>query len=68
MLYRLTHAFSLIAKNYPSEILQGRLYLGDQFHAADKYILKHLRVTHILNVSNLIPNHFENSSNQLHFI
>ncbi len=53
-----------IAKNYPSEILQGRLYLGDQFHAADKQILNHLRVTHILNVSTLIPNHFENSSNR----
>lgn len=53
-----------IARNYPSEILQGRLYLGDQFHAADKQILHHLRVTHILNVSTLIPNYFENSSNK----
>jgi hypothetical protein len=50
-----------IAKNYPSEILEGRMYLGDQYHAADKLILNHLRVTHILNVSNLIPNHFEAS-------
>lgn len=50
-----------IAKNYPSEILQGRLYLGDQFHAADKCILKHLGVTHIINVTHLIPNHFEYS-------
>jgi hypothetical protein len=54
--------FSYIAKNYPSEILEGRLYLGDQFHAADVQILNHLRVTHILNVTNLIPNHFESSS------
>jgi len=37
------------------------MYLGDQYHAADKLILSHLRVTHILNVSNLIPNHFEAS-------
>jgi hypothetical protein len=51
----------LIAKNYPSEILQGRLYLGDQFHAQDKSILKHLRVTHIVNVTDKLPNHFEHS-------
>lgn len=50
-----------IAKTYPSEILEGRLFLGDQHHAADKLILSHLRVTHILNVTGLIPNHFEDS-------
>jgi len=54
---------SLIAKSYPSEILEGRLYLGDQFHTADKQIMKHLRITHILNVSDMIPCHFEDSSN-----
>eukprot|EP00347_Sterkiella_histriomuscorum_P011202 403373359 len=51
----------LVAKNYPSEILEGRLYLGDQFHTADKQIMKHLRITHILNVSDMIPCYFENS-------
>ena len=54
--------FSLIAKNYPSEILDGRLYLGDQFHTADKQIMNHLRITHILNISDMIPNYFEESS------
>ncbi|CDW90752.1 dual specificity catalytic domain containing protein [Stylonychia lemnae] len=51
----------LIAKNYPSEILEGRMYLGDQFHTADKQIMRHLRITHILNVSDMIPCYFENS-------
>lgn len=51
----------MIAKNYPSEILEGRLYLGDQFHTMDKQIMKHLRITHILNVTDKIPCYFENS-------
>ncbi len=58
-------AYRLIAKNYPSEILEGRLYLGDQFHTQDKQIMKHLKITHILNVSDMIPNYFEDSSNIL---
>jgi len=59
---------SLIAKNYPSEILEGRLYLGDQFHTADKQIMKHLRVTHIINISDKIPCYFEDSSKFLAFL
>ena len=29
------HPPPVIAKTYPSEILTGRMYLGDQFHAQD---------------------------------
>ena len=49
----------MIATTYPSEILEGRLFLGDYIHAQDKTILKNLRITHILNVSHNIPNYFE---------
>lgn len=31
--YLIIFKYRFIAKNYPSEILEGRLYLGDQFHA-----------------------------------
>ena len=31
--------FSFVASNFPSEILEGRLYLGDAHHANDKTIL-----------------------------
>eukprot|EP00350_Pseudokeronopsis_sp_OXSARD2_P001892 CAMPEP_0170547316 /NCGR_PEP_ID=MMETSP0211-20121228/5694_1 /TAXON_ID=311385 /ORGANISM="Pseudokeronopsis sp., Strain OXSARD2" /LENGTH=149 /DNA_ID=CAMNT_0010852279 /DNA_START=409 /DNA_END=858 /DNA_ORIENTATION=+ len=50
-----------LAKTYPNEILESRLYLGDQFHAQDRQIMKDLKITHILNVSDMIPNHFAES-------
>lgn len=47
------------APNYPSEILDRRLYLGDRFHAHDKTVLHNLGITHILNVTNNVENMFE---------
>lgn len=38
------------------------MYLGDHIHAQDKTILQNLKITHILNVSNNIPNYFEDDS------
>jgi len=46
---------------YPSEIIDRRLYLGDATHAGNKTVLFNLGITHILNVSNNIPNTFEES-------
>jgi len=51
----------LLGKTYPSEILTGRMYLGDQFHAQDYDVLKQLGVTHVLNATDMLPNFFENS-------
>jgi rhodanese-related sulfurtransferase len=48
-------------KGYPSEIIDRRLYLGDGTHAANKTIMHNLGITHILNISNNIPNTFQNS-------
>lgn len=48
-------------KNYPSEILQNCLYLGDAHHSRDKEVIKTLGITHILNVTEEITNSFENS-------
>lgn len=47
------------AKEYPSEIIDRRLYLGDKNHAQSKAVLHNLGITHILNVSHNIPNKFE---------
>jgi hypothetical protein len=63
LIYEDNHIFSFVASNYPSEILEGRLYLGDANHAQDKTILQNLKVTHILNVSNNIPCYFEDDRN-----
>jgi len=51
----------IIAKNYPSEILTSRMYLGDQFHAQDYDVMTQLGVTHILNCTDMLPNFFEDS-------
>ena len=48
-------------KGYPSEILDRRLYLGDQTHAQNETILHNLGITHVLNVTDWIPNKFEDS-------
>jgi hypothetical protein len=66
---KLKHYFySFIANNYPSEILEGRLYLGDANHASDKTILQNLKITHILNVTNNIPCFFEDDRKILSFL
>lgn len=49
------------SNGYPSEILDRRLYLGDATHAKNSIVLLNLGITHILNVSNNIPNTFEES-------
>ena len=46
-------------KSYPNEVLQGKLYLGDQFDANDLVVMKNLKITHVVNVTSEIPNHFE---------
>jgi hypothetical protein len=49
------------SNGYPSEIIDRRLYLGDSSHAKNETIMHNLGITHILNVSNNIPNTFEHS-------
>ena len=46
---------------YPSEIMDRRLYLGDKTHCENETIIHNLGITHILNVSDCIPNTFEES-------
>jgi predicted protein tyrosine phosphatase len=46
---------------YPSEIMDRRLYLGDKTHCQNETIIHNLGITHILNISDCIPNKFEDS-------
>lgn len=45
---------------YPSEIIDNEIYLGNAIHSGNKKILKDLKITHIINVSRLMTNTFEN--------
>jgi len=44
--------------SYPSEIIAKRFYLGNQWHAQDELLIRNLKITHILNVSDVLPNKF----------
>lgn len=46
---------------YPSEIIKQRLYLGNAIHSGNIKILLDLGISHIVNVSRLMGNVFENS-------
>lgn len=48
--------------DFPSEILEGLLYLGSAKSACSEEVMKHLGITHVLNVSDDIPNYFETNS------
>lgn len=37
--------------NYPNEILEGFLFLGNMWHAQSKQVVQHLGITHIVNAS-----------------
>lgn len=44
---------------YPCSILKGRLYLGDANHATSKYVVRNMRITHIANITDVVPRAFE---------
>jgi rhodanese-related sulfurtransferase len=46
---------------YPSEVLDGKLYVGNQYHATTFEILHNLGITHIVNVTLHVDNRFENT-------
>jgi protein-tyrosine phosphatase len=50
---------------YPSEVLENCLYLSNAKVAKNEWILQTLGFTHILNVSDWIPNYFENDGHIL---
>lgn len=43
---------------YPSTIINGKLYVGDQSHVSDLEKLRLLKITHIINVTQHIPNYY----------
>lgn len=45
--------------NYPNEILEGFLFLGNMWHAQSKQVIQHLGITHVVNASLDVENVFE---------
>ncbi|CAH0487244.1 unnamed protein product [Peronospora farinosa] len=45
--------------NYPNEILEGFLFLGNMWHAQSKQVVSHLGITHVVNASLDVGNIFE---------
>eukprot|EP00340_Litonotus_pictus_P012436 CAMPEP_0170536796 /NCGR_PEP_ID=MMETSP0209-20121228/102346_1 /TAXON_ID=665100 ORGANISM="Litonotus pictus, Strain P1" /NCGR_SAMPLE_ID=MMETSP0209 /ASSEMBLY_ACC=CAM_ASM_000301 /LENGTH=344 /DNA_ID=CAMNT_0010838199 /DNA_START=405 /DNA_END=1435 /DNA_ORIENTATION=- len=44
---------------YPSTILDEKLYVGDQSHVSNYERLKHMGITHIINVTLHVPNYYD---------
>ncbi|POM81304.1 Dual specificity phosphatase [Phytophthora palmivora] len=45
--------------NYPNEILEGFLFLGNMWHAQSKQVISHLGITHVVNASLDVGNTFD---------
>ncbi|KAG7386743.1 Serine/threonine/tyrosine-interacting-like protein 1 [Phytophthora pseudosyringae] len=45
--------------NYPNEILEGFLFLGNMWHAQSKQVVSHLGITHVVNASLDVGNTFQ---------
>lgn len=45
--------------NYPNEILESFMFLGNMWHAQSRLVIKHLGITHVVNASLDIDNVFE---------
>mmetsp|Transcript_20175 Transcript_20175/g.37610 ORF Transcript_20175/g.37610 Transcript_20175/m.37610 type:complete len:333 (+) Transcript_20175:116-1114(+) len=44
---------------YPNEIIPGKLYLGDRFQAESECVFHNLKITHVVNATEGVPNKFE---------
>ena len=49
-----------IPRCLPNEIIQGKLYLGNEKNARNSDIIHELGITHIVNATQSVPNAFEN--------
>ena len=57
------HSGHTFVQYYPSEILPGKLYLGDANHATQEYVVRNMKITHIANITNCVPRAFEAENN-----
>ena len=51
-----------IVSSYPSEVFEDCLYIGNANAAKNESVIQDLGITHILNISDDIPNYFENDA------
>ena len=54
-------------QHYPCSILKGRLYLGDANHASQHYVVKNMRISHIVNVTDCCENAFDNDDENINY-
>ena len=47
-------------KQYPSIIIENKLLLGDSDDAENKQVMIDYKITHILNITQIVDNEFEN--------
>ncbi|GLD96514.1 hypothetical protein PINS_up005197 [Pythium insidiosum] len=52
--------------NYPNEILEGFLFLGNMWHAQSRQVIRHLGITHVVNASLDVENVFAGDGVQYH--
>lgn len=55
-------AFKEKFKVYPAQILEDIYFLGNANHSSDSKLLQKLQITHIINCTRTLPNHFESHS------
>lgn len=60
------HSGHSFVQYYPSEIIPGKLFLGDANHATQEYVVRNLNLTHIANITDCVPRAFEGNKNALH--
>lgn len=50
---------------YPSMIINNRLFLGNAYHAITRNILNNLGITHVINVTKIVKNEYENDEQMI---
>ena len=53
--------FKAIPDDYANEIIDDKLFLGDANHAKNWQMMQDLNITHIINVTEFVPNYFEDN-------
>lgn len=54
--------------NYPNEVLEGFLFLGNMWHAQSEDVIRNLGITHVVNASLDIENVFEHENVSYHSV
>lgn len=59
---------ALLGTGYPNIILSNKLYIGDGRQAMNWTVIYNLKITHVLNVTRLVPNKFDGNEQNMETI